>query len=408
MSFESGQMIGLYRIAEKLGQGGMATVYKACQIGLNRDVAIKVLHKDFVTDASFLARFKREAQLIAKLDHPNIVPGYDFFEYDGQPILVMKYIQGETLKERLQRGPLSKDEIFNVVTATGKALSYAHAQGILHRDIKPSNIIIDHNGQIYLADFGLARILQGTNTTLTGDMIVGTPQYIAPEQALGKLDIDEGVDIYSLGVMLYEMVVGQVPFQSTTPISIIQDHIYTPLPLPSVTNPDITFALEQVLVKALAKKRPDRFATVKEMIKDFVNAWQTQPDLNQGLENMPFAQTETLVQEGDNQLILAHLVSENKDVYPIKISSFTIGRITQVAKTTVDLDLTLLDIKKVVSRRHAELDYHSGQFMITDLGSTNGTFVNSQKLAPNVPLVLKSGDIIELGKNGVKLTFIPR
>lgn len=273
MSFTPGTQVGPYRIIEQLGQGGMAIVYKAYHASLDRYVAIKVLHRAILEDPGFLARFQREARVVAKLEHPNIVPVYDYAEHEGQPYLAMKYIEGDTLKGRLQRGPLTPSEVIYIVENVGAGLAYAHRQGILHRDVKPSNVISANDGQIYLADFGLARIAQSGDSSLTSDMIVGTPQYISPEQAMAKKDLDEGTDIYSFGVMLYEMTVGRVPFSSDTPFAVIHDHIFTPLPLPSDVNPNISPALERMLLKALSKERIDRYKDVPEMVAAFKEAW---------------------------------------------------------------------------------------------------------------------------------------
>jgi len=251
----------------------MATVYKAYHPALDRYVALKVLHPAFLDDRNFLMRFQREARVVAKLEHPHIVPVYDFAEHEGQPYLVMKYIEGRTLKARIAEGPLTADEINSVVEAVGTALAYAHERGILHRDIKPSNVMIASDGQMYLADFGLARIAQAGESTLSSDSIMGTPQYISPEQAMGKKELDDGTDIYSFGVMLYELVVGQVPFSSDTPFSVIHDHIYTALPLPTSINATVPEPVERVLLKALAKERADRFDTVTHLVGAFRQAW---------------------------------------------------------------------------------------------------------------------------------------
>jgi len=275
MPFAEGENIGPYRIMEKLGQGGMATVYKAYHASLDRYVALKVLHPAFHEDQSFTMRFQREARVVAKLEHPSIVPVYDFAEHESRPYLVMKYIEGETLKARLSRSPLNSDEITQVVDSVGSALAYAHQQGILHRDIKPSNVLITPNGQMYLADFGLARIAQAGESTLSSDSIMGTPQYISPEQARGDKDLDAGTDIYSFGVMMYEMVVGQVPFSADTPFSIIHDHIFTPLPMPRSINPNVPEGVERVLLKALSKERADRYADVSMMVQAFKAAWDS-------------------------------------------------------------------------------------------------------------------------------------
>jgi serine/threonine protein kinase len=272
MGFQPGENVGPYRITEILGQGGMASVCKAYHPALDRYVALKVLHPAFKEDPHFLTRFQREARVVARLEHPHIVPVYDFSEHNGQPYLVMKYIEGETLKARLDEGPLSKAEAIQITDAVGAALTYAHQRGVLHRDIKPSNILLSTDGSIFLADFGLARIAEMGASTLSKDMMLGTPQYISPEQAKGNQELDEGTDIYSLGVVMYEIVVGRVPFNADTPFSIIHDHIYTPLPMPRTVNPHVPEAVELVLLKSLAKAREDRFDTVDHQSQAFKSA----------------------------------------------------------------------------------------------------------------------------------------
>jgi serine/threonine protein kinase len=275
MPFNVGENVGPYRIIEQFGQGGMATVFKAYHASLDRYVALKALHPAFNQDPNFEARFQREARVVAKLEHPNIVPIYDYAEHEKRPYLVMKFIEGITLKARMDQGTLSSDEITKVVDSVGSALEYAHKQGVLHRDIKPSNVLLATDGQVYLADFGLARIAQSGESTLSSDMIMGTPQYISPEQAMGKSDLDLRTDLYSFGVMLYEMVVGKVPFNADTPFSIIHDHIFSPLPLPRTVNPIVPEAVERVLLKALAKERDDRFEDAVKLVFAFKEAWNT-------------------------------------------------------------------------------------------------------------------------------------
>jgi serine/threonine protein kinase len=269
MTFAPGENVGPYRVIEQLGQGGMASVFKAYHPALDRFVAIKVLHPAFKEQPDFLSRFQREARVVASLEHPNIVPVYDFAEHNGQPYLVMKYIEGQTLKSRLSQGPLSKLEAQRIVEAVGSALTYAHERGVLHRDVKPSNILLSPDGSIYLADFGLARIAEAGASTLSKDVMLGTPQYISPEQAKGNLELNEGTDVYSFGVVLYELVVGRVPFNADTPFSIIHDHIYTPLPLPSQVNPKVPEIIERILLKSLAKDPQDRFGSVDELVLTF-------------------------------------------------------------------------------------------------------------------------------------------
>ncbi len=300
MPFIDGQTVGPYRILGQLGQGGMATVYKAYHAALDRTVALKAMHPAFMEDPNFLARFQREAQVVARLEHPNIVPIYDFAEHENRPYLVMKYIEGETLKARLARGPIAEDEILPIVESLTSALTHAHTQGILHRDVKPSNVLLASSQQIYLADFGLARIAEAGASTLSSDVMLGTPQYISPEQAMGKQELDARTDIYSFGVMLYEMVTGQVPFSADTPYSIIHDHIYTPLPLPRAINPKVSEGVERVLLKALAKERDDRFGDVADLGEAFGQAMK---GAGVDLEVQPAVHEQTLARSGDAPML---------------------------------------------------------------------------------------------------------
>jgi serine/threonine protein kinase len=268
MALVEGQMIGQYRIDRQLGSGGMATVYRAYHARLNRMVAIKVMHQAFVQDRGFIARFEREAQIVASLEHPNIVPIYDFAEHEGQPYLVMKYIEGRTLKTLMEREDgVSLDLILRILPPLADALDYAHRRGVLHRDIKPSNIILDKDGTPYLTDFGLARLAQLGESTLSSDVLLGTPHYISPEQAQGQRDLDHRTDLYSFGIVIYELLVGRVPFSADTPFAVIHDHIYRPVPLPSSINPDIPPAVEKVLLKALAKAPGDRYESATALVQ---------------------------------------------------------------------------------------------------------------------------------------------
>jgi serine/threonine-protein kinase len=267
MSITPGENIGPYRVIEQLGSGGMATVFKAFHASLDRYVAIKVLHPAFRADPQFFERFKREARIVAKLEHPNIIPVYDFNQHKGEPYLVMRFVEGDTLKPELEGKPMPPGEILRLMRPVCQALAYAHQRGVLHRDIKPSNIMVTREGIVFLTDFGLARMVQAGESTLSQDMMLGTPQYISPEQAQGISDLDGRTDIYSLGVVLFEMLTGRVPFSADTPFATVHDHIYAPLPLPSTINPDIDPIVERMLLKALAKEPDDRFATTDDLLE---------------------------------------------------------------------------------------------------------------------------------------------
>lgn len=272
MTLEAGQAIGPYTISQQIGSGGMATVYKAYHEKLDRYVAIKVMHDAFVQDQNFLSRFQREARIVARLEHPHIVPVYDYAESGTRPYLVMKYIEGGTLKRRLIKQGITLKEINAMMIVLADALTYAHEKGVLHRDIKPSNILIDDRDMPYITDFGLARIAQVGESTISHDMMLGTPFYISPEQAKGEKDLGPTCDIYSFGIILYELLVGTVPFTADTPYAIVHEHIYNKPTPPSQRNPDLTPAVDAVIMKALAKKPEDRYQTATELMREFTIA----------------------------------------------------------------------------------------------------------------------------------------
>ena len=270
-----GKTIGRYRITEHLGRGGMAEVYKAHQASLDRDVAIKLMHGFLADEQEFLTRFEREAKVVATLRHPNIVQVYDFDADNGVYYMVMEFISGETLKARLQtleaHGEwVSLDDAARIILAVGSALKYAHERGMVHRDVKPANVMITIDGQVILTDFGIAKIVSASNLTASGAM-VGTPSYMAPEQGLGQPG-NERSDIYSLGVMLYQLVLGRLPFDADTPLAVVLKHINEPLPLPRLLKPDLSDALNAVILKSLAKDPNDRYQKVTEMLADLRRA----------------------------------------------------------------------------------------------------------------------------------------
>ncbi len=262
----TGKQFGPYQIVAPLGEGGMAAVYKAYQPGMERYVALKVLPRSYADDPQFLARFQREAKLLAQLQHPHILPVFDFGQSEGYTYIVMPFIPSGTLTGQLSGAPLPLARLRQVITQVGEALNYAHARGMIHRDIKPSNILIDESGNCLLTDFGLARMVEdAVNLTSTGT-IMGTPAYMSPEQGSGS-KIDSRSDIYSLGVVLFEMATGRVPFQAETPIAIVFKHVQDPLPPARSINPDLPEAVELVILKSLAKNPEDRYQTAADMVR---------------------------------------------------------------------------------------------------------------------------------------------
>lgn len=258
------EKIGRYVIKSELGRGGMATVYRAYDPRFEREVALKVLPREFMNDGSFRVRFEREAKTIASLEHPAIVPVYDVGEEDEQPYFVMRLMPGGSLSEIIGKGPMQLKEAARIMNRLGPALDEAHAKGIIHRDLKPGNILFDRSNEPYVSDFGIAKISQSQSSTVTGGAIIGTPAYMSPEQAQGEA-IDGRSDIYALGVILYEMLAGAQPYQATTPMAVVVKHITDPIPHILDWNPSLPSGIEAIIEKAMAKNPDHRFATAGEM-----------------------------------------------------------------------------------------------------------------------------------------------
>ena len=262
----TGKQLGSYQIVAPLGEGGMAAVYKAYQPAMDRYVALKVLPRHFASDPQFISRFQQEAKLLAKLQHPHILPVFDFGETDGYTYIVMPFVESGTLTNLMHGQQLPLEQVQRVISQVGDALDYAHMRGLIHRDVKPSNVLMDERGNCLLTDFGLAKIIEGSAHLTTSGTIMGTPAYMSPEQGLGE-KLDARSDIYALGVILYEMATGRVPYSAETPMAVVFKHIYDPLPPPRSLNANLPEALERVMLKALAKNPEDRFATANEMVK---------------------------------------------------------------------------------------------------------------------------------------------
>jgi serine/threonine protein kinase len=267
--------LGAYQVVAPLGHGGMAAVYKAYQPAMDRYVALKILPRQLALDPEFVGRFEQEAKVIAKLQHPHILPVHDFGEADGYTYIVMPFVDSGTLADLMKRGPLPLDRIIGVMKQVGDALNYAHSRGIVHRDVKPSNVLVDASGNCLLTDFGISKIVESSaRFTVTGSL-VGTPAYMSPEQAKG-MAVDQRSDLYALGVILYEMATGQVPYTAETPLAVVIKHINDPLPLPRTMQPNLPEAVERVILKSLAKDPAERYASAAEMVA----ALQTAPDLS--------------------------------------------------------------------------------------------------------------------------------
>ncbi len=258
---------GRYRLDEKIGSGGMSTVYRAFDPTLERWVAIKLMHRDISSDPDQLERFRREARAVAQLNHPHVVTVIDAGEDEGAPYIVFEFVEGETLKERIKRqGRLPVSEAVAYAIEIGRALEAAHAARLVHRDVKPQNVLIDADGRAKVTDFGIARSLESHGLTATG-RVLGTTDYVSPEQALGH-EVTEQSDVYSLGVVLYEMLTGEPPFKAETQVAVAMKHVKDPLPDVQKMRPEISAALAAAVERATAKEMSQRYQSAGELVHD--------------------------------------------------------------------------------------------------------------------------------------------
>jgi serine/threonine-protein kinase len=266
---------GRYRLEAKLGSGGMSTVYLARDQTLDRDVAVKVMHREMSEQADQLERFRQEARAVAKLSHPNVVAVIDAGEDGGHPYIVFEYVEGETLKQRISRvGALDPQEALAYAIEIARGLTVAHARNMVHRDIKPQNVLIDAEGRAKLTDFGISRQLEQDGMTATG-RVLGTTDYVAPEQAMGH-GVDPRSDVYSLGVVLYEMLIGQVPFHADSQVGVAMKHVNEELPDVQQRRPEVSAAAALVVERATDKDPNRRYQDVGEMIDDLSTALEVE------------------------------------------------------------------------------------------------------------------------------------
>ncbi len=454
MSALIGKKLGQLEVVEQIGQGGMATVYKAYQPALDRYVAIKVLPATYAKDPTFMERFVREARAIAKLYHPHILPVHDFGEQDGTTYIVMEYVSGGTLKRRLKPNqPMPLRDAIDLILQVCQALECAHQHNIVHRDIKPGNMLLRSDSFVLLSDFGIAKILEA-NTVLTRTGVgIGTPQYMSPEQSTGSANVGPRSDLYSLGIVLYQAVAGRVPFGSPgdAPLTISLKHVNEPLPPPRQFAPDLPPLVEQVIIKALEKDPDRRFQSATEMIDalnnvnmalrgpsiGFSSAFQAvapsypssssaqadgaergQPSMpisplppSQGVTcfrcsavNLPgklFCTTcgyDLSGRRAQNDRFLgpsglpyyARLSMMNG---PLAGRRFTLHQDTTSIGRTTGNDIIIPDL--TVSRQHALLRFENGHWVVEDKNSANGTFVNGVRI--RWPQPLAEGDQIRFG-----------
>ena len=267
-----GTKLGPYEITEEIGKGGMATVYRAYQPSMDRHVAAKVIRASMLGDSAGRDRFTREAKLIAKLEHPHLLPVYDFDGAHDPPYIVMRFLEGGTLKQVMDADPLPPEEMLYMLRQVATALDYAHRQEVVHRDLKPSNVMIDREGNAFVADFGIARVTDAAKDLTGTGNVIGTPGYMAPEQARGKEAVDGRADVYSLGVIAYELLAGRGPYDRDSAVEELMAHLQEPVPDITEVNSELGSEVNDVIQKALAKNREDRYSTSGEFIDELSKA----------------------------------------------------------------------------------------------------------------------------------------
>jgi serine/threonine protein kinase/DNA-binding XRE family transcriptional regulator len=269
----TGRAIRGYALAERIGKGGMGSVYRAVQPNVEREVAVKIILPVYANHPDFIRRFEAEAQLVARLEHPHIVPLYDYWREPGVAYLVMRLLRGGNVQNLIGQGALTLDATTHILEQMCSALNAAHRIGVIHRDLKPANVLLDEDNNAYLADFGIAKNISNPDleNVTRMDAIIGSPQYMSPEQ-IHSLSVKPQTDIYCLGIMLYEMLTGALPFAGPTPIDLLQQHINTPMPPLAAHHTGLPALLDKVIARATAKKPEDRYEDALSFYKDFQQA----------------------------------------------------------------------------------------------------------------------------------------
>jgi len=401
-----GDSLGSYRLVAFLGEGTLALVYKAYHAALDRHVALKFLKPKFQNDPSVRMRFQQEAQQSAHLHHPNILPVYDFVSSGERLYLAMRYVEGETLRTRLERGPLTLADAARLLGGIGAALQHAHERGLLHGDLKPSNILLSSDGNVYLADFGIVRVV-------TGDLSRGTPDYVSPEQARAGDEVNVKADQYALGVVLFEALTGVLPFRANDAHGVVLHHLMTLPPRPSAINGNIPQAMEEVILTALAKTPRDRFADVAVMVAAFQKAAApprppTAPlKLPKGTQWMPDTADLRPTGPGEGAGISIMLTAPGGQVLRLSgKDDYVLGRSEPTRSFVPDVDLAdLHGMDMGVSRKHGRLHFERGRLHYTDLKSTNGSRINGALLYAEIPVMLEDGDELCLGKLVFRVYF---
>ena len=383
-----------YEIIAPLGKGGFGVVYLARDVNLEINVAVKVMHSELSQSETMLHRLKVGARTAAKLRHPNIQAVYFLGRDPVQQVdfVVLEYLPGGTLRQKITYGPMPLAEALATFSTICEAVGFAHQNGVIHRDLKPDNIMYDAAGKLVVTDFDLARVSGMARRTMIGQTF-GTLLYLSPEQAIGE-EVDHTADIYSLGVMLFELVTGRWPFPGQTELDILNGHLNLTPPKPSTINPQASPGVDEAVLRALAKKPSQRFQTAFEMKaiacgQPAQAGGQPPPRLLSEAEILASMQPTAVPAPPERRASLKVIQGAQLGL------KIRLGRGTAIGYGKKKNDLHLDD--DFVSRAHARIDRQDGDYMLMDLKSKNGTKLNGHRLEPYNPQLLSHGDKIEVG-----------
>lgn len=382
---------GRYKLIDERGSGSMASVYIARDLKTNRVYAVKILHRKASSDVELIHRFRREFDLLRQLTGPHVIRPVAWGEEGDMYFIVMDYVDGHTLKQLVERhGAFPPRQAIDITEQSALGLASAAEKGIVHRDIKPQNIMMTADGVIKLTDFGLARSETSTPITVS-NVFLGTPYYVAPEQADNGRKADTRSDLYSLGCVFFELITGKVPYEGETAVDVVVQHMRNPIPSARMLQPQLPMAYEAFIQKTMAKRVTDRFQTVQEFIAGLQHLREITPE-DQRIPHEPI-----------QQLLPRFIAVETGQVFMLQKPEIILGRSDPNKGIFPDIDLVALDVLHTISRKHAHLVIRDGRYFLEDLKAFNKTYLNGEEMLAYQLMELHESDIVRLGN--VELRF---